>query len=103
NVVFSWNTAEEIGGAIAVVGPLNLSIIGATFTSNWIVDEFTTHSGGGAIWVNSGGGGTHYFEDLVFDNNSATSDGGALFLSAPSGYAHVRGCTFDRNFAGTQM
>ncbi|CAM9905273.1 unnamed protein product [Scytosiphon promiscuus] len=103
NVAFSWNTAEQIGGAIAVVGPLDLSIIGATFTSNWIVDEFTTPSGGGAVWVDSVGGGTHYFEDLVFDNNSATSDGGALFLSAPSGYAYVRGCTFDRNFAGTQM
>lgn len=102
NAVFSWNTAGQRGGAIAVAEPLNLSIVGATFTSNWIVKQYTTPSGGGAVWLDSVGKEVDlYLEDLVFDNNSANTDGGALFLSTPSsGYTYIRGSTFHRNFAG---
>lgn len=72
NAVFSWNTAGQRGGAIAVAEPLNLSIVGATFTSNWIVKQYTTPSGGGAVWLDSVGKEVDlYLEDLVFDNNSA--------------------------------
>lgn len=77
-----------------------MSIVGATFVSNWAEDVFTVPGGGGAVRVDSVGPVALYLENLVFDNNSAASDGGALFLSAPSGYAYVRGSTFERNFAG---
>lgn len=102
NAVFSGNFAQQAGGAIAVVGPLNLSIVGATFTSNWVDHGYTMPGGGGALWVDSVGEIGHYLENLAFDNNSAASDGGALFLSTPSGNTFIRSSTFHRNVAGKQ-
>lgn len=80
---------------MAVVGPLNLSITGASFTSNEAMD------GAGAVWVDSELDGVRYvLENSTFVNNFVSSDGGALFLSTPSGQIDVRGATFLGNFAG---
>lgn len=92
---FAWNAATGLGGAIGAVGPLSLSVAGATFTSNRAFD------GAGAIWVDSDRDDVRYvLENSTFVNNSVTSDGGALFLSIPSGQTDIRGATFVSNFAG---
>lgn len=95
NAVFSWNTAPDAGGAIAVAQPRNLSINGATFTSNQ-----ATYGYGGAVSVDANGDDPLAFGNLAFDNNSAGTDGGAIFLFMPSRWSDMWNTTFYRNTAG---
>lgn len=120
NVNFSWNGAESSGGAIAVFRPLNLSVSGAAFVSNRVENSFGSSSffveptGGGAIWLDSGGNEEAgcvpswnqecdgpLLANLTFDNNSAASNGRAVFVSTPFDSVFIQGTTFHKNFAGT--
>lgn len=96
SVSYTGNFAGNDGGAIFVYRAENLSITGARFTSN----EATTY--GGALLVTATAEQEHRtFGELTFENNSAGSDGGALWLGTESGWNSLRSSSFDNNRAGT--
>ncbi len=101
---FTGNSARGVGGAIyfsRISGPglPILTLQDSTFTGNSAVLEggaiyatypiqiqscsFTGNNGrrGGAIFMQAGTGPTSNFKDSVFTGNSATSDGGAIYLA----------------------
>lgn len=94
SVSFTGNDADENGGAIAIYRSNNRSIIGATFTSNQATN-------GGAVWVTSSDEEEYQlpvFGNLIFENNTAGSDGGALWLGTRT---ELWGSSFSKNLAGT--
>ena len=101
---FTGNSARAVGGAIffsksSGSGIPILTLQNSTFTGNSAVAEggaiyatypiqiqscsFTGNSGraGGAIFMQASTGPTSAFTDSVFTGNSATADGGAIYLS----------------------
>lgn len=111
NVVFSGNTAAQVGGAI--YNNKTASVMGATFNDNSAIwgGAIYNHGGtvtvggesafnentatyGGAIYVNTGSSVT--VNDSTFSGNSAGTYGGAMF--SKGGFT-VTGATFDGNHA----
>jgi hypothetical protein len=106
DVTFSGNgnAGAFQGGTVEMYGPSTLYITGSTFANNtaneggslFIGNGGTVHvasssfSGdnatyGGAIAVGTAGSGTLYVDDSQFDNERATSRGGAIELAEGSG------------------
>ena len=111
NVVFSGNTAAQVGGAI--YNNKTASVMGATFNDNSAIwgGAIYNHGGtvtvggesafnentatyGGAIYVNTGSSVT--VNDSTFSGNSAGTFGGAMF--SKGGFT-ITGATFDGNHA----
>ncbi|CAM9954887.1 unnamed protein product, partial [Ectocarpus fasciculatus] len=100
---FTGNYAGENGGAIAIYRSYNSSIIGATFKSNQATDY------GGAVWMTSADeqdddqvlvlSSAALFGELVFENNTAGSDGGALWLDRHAAYDELWNSSFGKNRA----
>lgn len=83
NLVLSPNTAGAHGGAIVAFAPLTLkNTIIADCNAGYNPDTglLSQAGSGGAVYANSQ---TTFFGNIVFENNSANSDGGAICF--PSG------------------
>lgn len=117
---FAGNTADVVGGAIffsksSGSGIPRLTLNNSTFAGNSAANEggaiyaiypvqiqscaFTGNSGrqGGAIFMQSGIGPTSSFKDSTFIGNSASGNGGAIFLS--NGSILLERSTVDGNSA----
>lgn len=117
---FTGNTARGVGGAIyfsrsSGTGTPVLTLQNSTFTGNSAVAEggaiyatfpvqiqncsFTGNSGrrGGAILMGTSTGPTSAFADSTFTGNSATADGGAIYLG--NGSILLERSTVDGNSA----
>lgn len=111
NVIFSGNTAAQVGGAI--YNNKTANVMGAIFNDNSAVwgGAIYNHGGnvtvggesafnentatyGGAIYVNTGSSVT--VNDSTFSGNSAATFGGAMF--SKGGFT-ITGATFDGNYA----
>ncbi|MBI2956861.1 MAG: hypothetical protein HYY26_06085, partial [Acidobacteria bacterium] len=86
NSTVSNNTADQ-GGGLFVFGTLTIS--GSTVARN------TAATGGGSIHC----GGTANISNTAFNDNSATTEGGALAVTAcgPAATANISSSTFARN------
>ncbi len=117
---FTGNTARGVGGAIyfsksSGAGTPLLTLLNSTFTGNSAVLEggsiyatqplqiqscsFSGNSGrrGGVIYMQASSGPTSAFKDSVFTGNSATADGGAIYLG--NGAILLERSTVDGNSA----
>lgn len=104
NASFSDNSAQENGGAIMIVSPGEVSVAGASFTSNKAIF-------GGALFVDSMNVNAT-FDDLLLEDNVATASGGAFywdagdewerheFVDTDKGGSELLNSTFRRNYAG---
>ena len=87
--VFTNNLAKAYGGSLYVDGVLHINL--TTFKDN-------RASNGGAIFLNDTFGKYSTIENSTFENNNATGDGGACFISADN--VHVKDLIFKDNVAG---
>lgn len=94
---FMTNTAATSGGAIYVNNGL-VNLEQSSFTSNTAESSSTTN-GGGAIFVTGSAGGL-LSENVLFHNNSAVSDGGAVRIQ--SGLMNLYHATMVGNSAGSE-
>jgi hypothetical protein len=121
NSLFSGNTASYYGAALYISGG-TISIANSSFMNN-ASSSTSYYYYGGAIYINggtsaainscnfsgnSGGSGGAVFDynvpltvlNSAFTNNSASSDGGALYLENSAANTSITGSTFFGNTAG---
>jgi len=119
NSLFSGNAAGNYGGAIYISGG-TISIANSSFVNNSLP---TANNNGGAIYISGGtsaalqycnfsgnsagyGGAVHDYNapltilNCTFTNNSALSQGGALYLQNNGVNASITASTFSGNTAG---
>ena len=94
-VHFVENVATDAGGAIAVVGPANLTLQISSFTSN-----SASSGSGGAISLEGSSGALYSMtiEESLFLTNNASTDGGAI-TAGEKGELYIQDTTFDTNTA----
>ncbi len=92
NAFVTGNDAVFGSGAFEVPGSGTISIVGSEVSANTSGAAF-----GGA--VSAGVGGTVILADTFFENNSSTTEGGAVHV-AGSVETHLHGLTFKGNVAG---
>ena len=79
---FTNNTSERAGGAIEVDGATNVNINESTFEMNDTTGGAGGPGNGGAFHITGGSGTITFIENSVFGENTAASEGGALWNSA---------------------
>ena len=93
NCVFE-NNVGRLGGAIAVLSPVDLVVTGSLFTANSAVVLDTVGGAGGAVYTAAG---SAEISGSTFTGNTADGAGGAVYTAA--GNAEISGSTFTGNTA----
>ena len=90
NVIFVNNNAETSGGAVDVFHSSNLVI-------NRSYSYYNTAKKGGSIWLEKSVNVD--FLNSIFENNTASGDGGAIFFNVGGDKSYFENCTFTNNDA----
>ena len=106
---FYSNKARTAGGAVYNAPEGNLTILGQSpeftvdFGSYYIDEHHNLHTFGNSVTSGSGGAiyslGTASFELGVFQYNTASADGGAVYVTSASGLTHFDTVDFHYNSA----
>ncbi|CAM9354539.1 unnamed protein product, partial [Laminaria digitata] len=92
DVSFIGNTAVAGGGSLSITAPVALEVQGTLFKGNHA--QF-----GGAIALTSTEDGEKQFDTCTFESNTATADGGAMYLYTSAGREIIHRSIFRNNFA----
>jgi Right handed beta helix region len=92
STLFQYNTCDEMGGALYVRFG-NLTVDSCTFRDNSV---FGSSSGGGALFVDSGGSSSIISDCDFTYNHSGEASGGAIYLRNSS--PKFRRCIVDSNY-----